>query len=137
MVASKVATEVAEAEFDRFVEAMDLDIDPKGWDADDKKSFEEAKRKIVRAIERGKLAVDGDGQPVLTTASKSGEAKQITFYEPIGADLMAMDQKKKNHDVAKMYATLGAITKTDAQTFASMANRDLKVCQAILGLFLA
>ncbi len=129
---SKVALEVAEAEFTRFAEAMDLDLDKSKMDADDQKSLAEVKAKVLRAMEDGRLVIDEKGQPVFTP--HSGAA--ITFYEPTGASFMAMDSKKKGQDIAKMYAVMADMTHVDAKVFATMANRDLKVCQAVVSLFL-
>jgi hypothetical protein len=140
MLEPKVAAEVAELEFQKFVDGMDLDTDPTGLDADDVKSFESAKRKLIGAICKGHLSVDEKGQPVYVTQGDpngKGAGVTITFHEQTGASLMAMDQKKKGQEVAKMYAVMADMTQTTAQTFAEMAGRDLKVCQAITALFLA
>jgi hypothetical protein len=133
----KVAVEQAEADFERFAEEMDLDTDPKGWDAEDTKSFEAAKKKIVGAIVRGHLVVDDKGQPVYTLQEGAKAGSAVTFREQTGASLMAMDQRKKGHDVAKMFAVMADMTQENVQTFAEMKGRDLKVCQAITALFLA
>lgn len=130
---NKVAREVAEAELVRFMEAMDLDADKSKMDPDDLKSFEEVKAKFVAAIERGQLVVDEKGRPVFTTST--GEA--LTFNEPTGASFMAMDAKKKDHNVGKMLMVLADITGRDAKVFSKLPNRDFKVCQAIVSLFLA
>jgi len=133
-LARGVAREVAEAEFERFCEAMDLDIDASRMDADDIKGFEEVKAVIVRAIERQHVVIDDRGQPVFTP--QSGDGRAITFYEPTGATFMATDAHKKGHDVAKMIAVLADMTRTDAKTFAKLASRDFKVCQTFVKLFL-
>lgn len=135
MAEKKVAAEVAEQEFSRFVEAMDLDVEPKGWTDDDKKSFEEAKRLLVGAMERGLLVVDQEGRPVYTP--RLGNSEAITFYEPTGADLLVIDQAKKGANISATFKVLAAMTKTDPSRFSKMANRDLKVCQAVQALFLA
>lgn len=131
-----VANEVAEAEFERFLEVMDLDFDAKGMDDEDRKGFLDSKQKFIRAIRRGSLVVNDRGEPVFTPV-KDQSQRPITFHEPDGACMMARDQKKASHDVAKMYATLAAMTHEDAKRFARMPSRDLKVCEAILLLFLA
>lgn len=129
----KVGKEVAEAEFDRFIEEMDIDADKEGMDDEDRKAFDAAKRLFVRAVMNGSLAVDEQGRPVFTP--KSG-GSPIVFNEPTGASLMASDAHKKNHDVAKMFAILGDITGRDKKVFARMPRRDLNVCQTIVTLFL-
>lgn len=132
----KVCLEVAEAEFQRFVELMDLDCDEKSMGEEDKAGFSEQKEKLIKAIRKGSLVVNENGEPIFTP-QRTNDAKPITFYEPTGASLMAMDRKKKSEDVAKLYATMADMTRTDAKTFAKMKNADLKVCMAITTLFLA
>ena len=135
MADQKVATDVAESEFERFTEAMDLDVDTSRMDKDEAESFRQLKRKVTRAIENGHLVVDDKGRPVYTP--QIGDKSPITFYEPTGVSLLAVDKKKAGENVAKTYATMADMTQTDAKTFASMNARDLKVCQAIYLLFLA
>jgi hypothetical protein len=132
MVEEKVAKEVAEADFERFLEAMDLDPDRGRMDADDVKSFEDVKAKFVRAVQRGQLVVDEKGQPVVTTS----DGKTLTFYEPTGASFTAMDSRKKGQDVAKMIAMMGDMCRVGPAVFAGLKNRDFKICQAIVQLFL-
>lgn len=132
---SKIAKEVAEAEFDRFVEANDLLIGTENMDKEDRDSLDEQRGRIVRAIETGAMVVNEDGEPVFTPQRRK-DATALTFHEPTGASLMAMDRKKKNEDVGKLYATMGDMTRTDAKTFSSMKMADLKVCIAVTTLFL-
>lgn len=129
----KVDQETALNEFNRFVDAMDLDIDESRMDEEDRKSLDNVRSLFVRNVMSGHLVVDDKGQPVYTPRS-GGDP--ITFYEPNGAALLAMDQKKKGHDVAKTYAVLAAITQLDVPRFSKMPMRDLKVCNAIMSLFL-
>jgi hypothetical protein len=129
-----IAPEVAEDEFQRFAEGMDLDVDPTGLSDEDKSSLEDSKRRIIRAMLKGQLVINEKCEPVFTP--KSG-GKPITFYEPDGAALMATDMKKKGHDMAKTYAAMAAMTKENPTRFSSMPGRDLKVCTAIFALFMA
>ena len=130
-----IANEVAENEFKRFVELMDLDIDVNTMDDEDKQNFEPLKKRIVNAIMNGSLTINDNGEPTYTPR-RSKDAEPITFYEPTGASLMAMDRRKKNEDVGKMYAIMGDITKTHSNVFAKMKMADLKVCQSLVTLFL-
>jgi hypothetical protein len=127
-----VAAEVAEDEFTRFVEMMDLDVDLSGMDEEDRRSFENEKRIFLRAVRRGRLTVDDQGQPTFRTQ----DDRELVFAEPTGATLMEMDRAKSGKDVRKTYMLLAAITKSMPQTFSAMPLRDLKVCQAIMGFFM-
>ena len=131
-----VALEVCEAEFERWTEAMDLSFDPKGWDDEDKKTFIDAKNRLLKAMESGALVVDVEGRLVYTPLVGK-DRTPIVWNEPSGADLMAMDQKKNGHNVAKTYAVMGSMTGVQPTRFTGMKARDLKVCQAIYALFLA
>jgi hypothetical protein len=128
-----IAQDVAEDEFQRFADGMDLDVDPTGLSDEDKSSLEDSKRRVIRAMMKGSLVSNEKCEPVFTP--KSGKA--ITFYEPDGATLMATDMKKKGHDMAKTYAAMAAMTKENPTRFSSMPGRDLKVCTAIFALFMA
>ena len=131
----KIVQEVAEKEFDRFVEAMDLDVSTDGMDQEDKSSLSQQTGLIISAIQSGDLVINDSGEPVYTP-KRTKDAPAITFYEPTGASLMAMDRKKKSEDIAKLYATMADMTKVSAKTFATMKMPDLKVCMAITTLFL-
>lgn len=130
----KVAEEVAQAEFERFCETMDLDIDQAHMDAEDKASLEDARRRIVRAMMRGKLVVNNDGEPVL---SPSDGGESITFRQLKGAHYMAIDKKKVGHNVERTHAMLAEQTRQSPQRFANMDGPDYKVCTAIITLFVA
>lgn len=128
--------ESAELEFDRFVDLMDLDVDMADMDDEDKKDFTLEKGKIVKALQRGSLVISDQGEPIYTPV-RSDNKGAITFHEATGASLMAMDRKKKNADVTKMYATMADMTKEPIVRFANMKMFDVKICTAITTLFLA
>lgn len=133
----KVALEVAQAEFDRFVEEMDLDLDKSTMDAEDLTAFNKQKNRIIRAIERGYLVINENGEAVYTPFnSRSKHKDPITFHERTGASLMAMDGKKKNHDVAKTYAVMADMCKVHQSVFAGLVGTDVKVCEALFALLM-
>ena len=131
---TKVVKEVAEAEFERFVRDMDLDISTDSMDDEDKKDLSLQKGRVIAAIMKGSLIINDSGEPVFTPQREDGEA--ITFHEPTGAALMAMDRKKKSEEIGKMYAAMAVITKKHSKVFSGMKMADLKVCMAITTLFL-
>lgn len=132
MEKQKITAEFAELEIGRFADAMDLDLDPKGMDDEDRKSLTSAKRRLTRALLAGSLVVNDDGQPVFTTS----DGKTVTFKETKGAALISMDQRKKDHDIERMFTFMGESTEEDRALFANMQSRDIKVCIAIASLFL-
>ena len=130
-----IAREMAEVEFNRFAEAMDLDVDTATMNAEDLEGYEQQVGRVIRAIQKGSLVINDNGEPVFTT--QRGEAQRvITFYEPTGASLMAMDKKKKSEDIGKMFSTMADMTKSSDKWFAQMKHPDLKVCLAVTTLFL-
>jgi hypothetical protein len=135
-MSEKITPEFAEAEFERFAESMDLDVDPKGMDDDDRKSLDAGKRALVRALVDGNLVVNEQGEAIVVLRSEVDGIKQVKFPEPKGAAFLARDQKKTGHDVAKQFATMAEITGVPQQVFAKMLNRDVKLCLAVTLLFL-
>ena len=131
----RVCEDMAERDFNRFGETMDLDFDKKHMDAEDKQGFDDMKRRIVEALKRGSLVINDNGCPEFTPTMEP-DAKPIVFNEPTGAALKATDTKKKDHDVEKTLAFAAAITGENQSRFDAMKQRDLKVVLAITGLYL-
>lgn len=130
-----IALEVAEAEFARFVDLMAIDVDESKMSEETLEGFNTQKGRIVRAICNGHLTINDDGEPTFTP-QRVKEQSAITFFEPTGASLMAMDRKKQNEGVGKMFSTMADMTKTSPKTFSKMKVPDLNVCLAITSLFL-
>ena len=133
----KVSADVADQEFERFAEEMDLDIDTAEMDASDLAAFRKQKSRIIRAIQRGDLVINDNGEAVYTPSNpNTRSADPVTFHERTGASLMAMDGKKAGHDVAKTYAVMANMCGVHASVFANMAGSDIKVCEAIFAFLM-
>ena len=104
-------------------------------EAEARDGFEKQKSRIVKAICAGNLVFNDASEPVYSPQLDTG-VPSITFSEPRGASLMAMDGKKQNHDVTKMFAVMADMSKTHTNLFSKMARRDLYVCMAVTTLFL-
>jgi hypothetical protein len=87
--------------------------------------------KVIDAIRAGRIGVGEDALPVLYVDGKD----DLKFYPPNGSVTMAMDQRKKDHDVSKVYAGLAKWTKTSVPTFGKMEPADLDLCLALFVLF--
>ncbi len=134
---TKVSKDFAEQEFNRFADAMDLDFATSDMDAEDLMAFNRQKSKLVHAIMKGSLVFNDDGEAVYTPSHpRTVRQDPITFHERSGASLMAMDGKKKNHEVAKTYAVLAEMCKVHPGVFAGMVGRDVKVCESLFALLM-
>lgn len=129
--------EVAESEFERFVDMMDLDLDTADMDVEDLTAFKKQKRRLLRSICAGNLAVNENGEAIYTpTNMRSKNKEPITFHERSGASLMAMDGKKKGNDVAKTYSVMAEMCKVHPSVFAGLVGNDIKVCEALFALLM-
>lgn len=133
----KVGIEVAEAEFDRFVDEMDLDLDSSKLDAEDLTAFNKQHGRVIRAIIKGSLVINENGEAEYTPANPRSRVQDtIVFHERTGASLMAMDGKKKGHDVAKSYAVMADMCKVHPNVFAGLVGVDVRVCEAVFSFLM-
>lgn len=135
MLEDKISAELAEQEFNRFAESMDLEFDTESMDPEDVKGFDHNKSIIIKAIKKGSLIIDEKGQPTYTP-QRTENVGTIVFHEPTGASLMAMDSGKKTEDVKKLYHVMADVTGREPKVFSSMKMVDLKICMAVITLFL-
>lgn len=133
----KVAREVALDDFNNFCEAMDIDNNVDEMSEEDAKSFQEPREVILKAVMSGNLTFNDDHEPVYAPRNSPKVAGPLTFREPNGADYMAMDRKKDGQNFGKMWAMADSLTRSAPGTIANLRNRDLKVVQAIMQLFMA
>lgn len=124
--------ETAEAEFERFCEMADLDLD-EALDEEEKSTLENLRRTFVKAVMRGRLVINEKGEAEYTPE----QGGVITFYEVRGETLLASDSVKQGKDIARMFAMLGAMTRQPPARFAKMPMRDFKVCKAVFLLFMS
>lgn len=133
--AEQVALEVAESEFDRWVEAMDIDADESAMDEEDLSAFRRQRRRIVRAIQHGQITVNDEGEAVVTPV-RSKDTEPVTFHQRTGATVMAADGKKRNDRAKQAYAMMADVAKCHPSRFATMQGGDIKICEAIFALLM-
>jgi hypothetical protein len=135
--ARTISSDMAEAEFDRFTEAMDLDIATDDMDQDDLTAFKKVKRRLLRAIGNGSLIINEDGEAeFMPQKDDSRYDKALRFRQRTGGALMSMDSKKKGQDVAKTYAVMAQMCGVEQKVFARLLGEDGKVCEAIFTLLM-
>src|SRR5687767_13489427 len=118
----KVATEVAEAEFARWLSRMGLghkaDEQAGRMTEEDLSSFRKAEGIIVRAMESAAIVVTDRGLEF--TPMYSDDQKTIVFPRPRGAILLSGDRYKQNESGAKTFAMLGEWTGSPPSRFGKM-----------------
>jgi hypothetical protein len=132
-----IATEVAQAEFQRFAKAWDIETDTKDMDVESREDFEKLSRTIVRAIEHGRASVNDDNGVDYQLSTPVGEIDSLTFRVPRGVDYMAMDTYKERETSRKMFAFMASTTKQSVKFFGSLSGADIKFAQAVTTLFMA
>ena len=132
-----ISEEFAKAEFARWAEACDFDLDPQYMNSDTREDVARRERIITRAMCAGHLTVDGEG--VLRYALQLGPIKGVTEVvfdpNPDGSALLATDTTKPGRDAAKLYAMVQCLTKTPAGFMVAAKRRDREVILAVAGFF--
>lgn len=137
MTTDKIAPEMAEQEFDRWAEGMGLDLDTSNMDEADAAALGKQRGRIVLGIVQGSVVVNESDEIEFTPQRVASKSKDtIVFHERSGASLMAMDHKKKGHEVAKMYAVLGEMCGVPPKVFAGLVGPDIKMCESIFSLLM-
>ena len=122
-------TGTSPAELDRFIATLDLDIE--ALDEGDRKAFDESKRTLSKAMDRGQLTINPEGCPVF----KSQSGREFTFKKPTGGTLVAMDHQKGPNE--KAIAAMADMTGKHRLAFTEMLRSDLRVCETIVVLSFA
>lgn len=136
--ATLVDEETAAAEFKRFIELWDIDGDTDAMDEDSRDGFEDHRRKLVRGIRAGRIAIDDEGAVVIQLRHSSQlELTEIKLCVPTGNALLTWDKYKERQQVHKLNAFLASMSGQNPATFAKMDARDLKPAMAVATLFLA
>ena len=130
-----VSREVAESDFERFLDAMDIQVNPDKLDDEELDKFDDQKEKIVVSIERGHGVVNDDGI-FEYTPHRIPDSETIIFYEGSGESLLASDGKKKNDDFRKLFAIMAKNCKIRPKVFYDMKSSDINVCVAVITLLM-
>jgi len=132
----KVDLETAENEFKRFVEEWEIDDDISTMDVESKEDFERLKRRIVRAVMKGRAVIDENGDIIYTLRKSVNDIETLHFKLPYGIAYLSMDRHKDRQNVHKMNGILGNIVSQDPKIFAKMQGPDYKFCLGVVQLFL-
>lgn len=136
-MSDKIGKDVAKQEFDRWVDAMRIDLDTDGMDENDRADFAAFERSIVKYIGKGIASVDTEGLLQFNPMpGKNGhDFGNVVFRPPTGASYLAMDLKKAHANIGKIFASLADITEISQAHYSKMAAPDIKFCIAVFSLF--
>lgn len=136
--AVKISKEQAEAEFDVWRDACDLDFD-EGYLPDDQKALvASTRRRFVKAMTGGRLTVQGE-KLLYTISDKSPEGfrgREIEIKNPGARLRLAMDGFKENQQAEKEIAGMSAITGQDVGFFRKIYTTDFNLVEGIMALFM-
>lgn len=134
MSESKLAPEVAEAEFVRLCELRRLDIDESAMSPKELESFTKVRARVLRELASGALLVDEKG--IATYTPPVDDAKPISFRMPKGSTYMAMDDGKAKGEQHQMVAMISDMTGWTKGDISKLAAPDYQFCGTLVGLFL-
>ena len=103
-----VAADVAADEFDRMLEALDVETDD--LDDDDKEKLDESKSVVVKSICKGRIVISEDGLPTVSLKYPVGEVTSMTFKLPTAAALVAFGDSKSTNKVTQEWKALEDLT---------------------------
>jgi len=128
---NKVATDVAQQEFERWAEVFEIDITTNDLDDEELKAFEAFKSKFIKRVESGALTVDEDG--VIEFTPRGDSEEPLKFDEPTGSLLSA--RQKNDTDIQAARRVLAAWAGVSPKRFADMKLRDFNFCSELLAFF--
>ncbi len=133
----KIDQKTAEADFNRFAAAWEIDADTEEMTTDDRASFEDQKRKVLKGIRIGRASVEASGDITYRFKDPVHGVDCVTLKMPSGEGYMEMDRYKDQQGVHKFMAVMGHMTGKPVKVFSGMSGIDLKFCMAVSTLFLA
>jgi len=125
-----VGLDVAEAELQRMLDALDYEPEESEKDA-----FLDAKRGILKALMAGDLTIDEAGLPTIALRYPVGKITHVTFRRPTGGIIMTIGAGDK--DAAAVNTTLADLIGLPTAIVSKMDYRtDYKLAGKVMSLFL-
>lgn len=132
----KLDDETARAELDRLADTMDIDLTiDESLEEKERKESQKNIDNVVKAIRRGSLIVNENGEAVFTP-TRSQNVAPITFREPTGSTFLAADKYGEKQKMHKLYAMIAEMTGVENSTFSRLKKPDLLIVIAVGSIFL-
>lgn len=136
---NKISREVAEELFQKLVDFYDV-VPEEFGDKDYEKNFERIKRRFVRAMMDGKLAITEEkGRPYITqrlTLPPAGVANSLKYKPMSGKSRVAMKGHEDDDNHGRMQALCGELTGEGEAAMRSLEGGDLSLMEYIGSFFL-
>jgi hypothetical protein len=135
-----LSEEVAKDQFNLFLNWYDLDEDD--FAEEEKAGYEQAKRKILRAIRQGRIEIDIEpddkGDDTIIVKQTLKDDSKITYYEVSGKAKIAIREERSGpiSQYTKVCQFLGGLSKLGHRTFAAMKGKDLSLAECLAHIFL-
>lgn len=137
---AKISKEVANKDFESWADALGIEYDTDGMNAEEKADFERVKAPIIKAIVDGRCVVDGNSleYTIKTCAAAEGLAgRNVKIGAPSGAIYSGMDGYKETQNVHRLNGAMSAMTGLDVGIFPKLDLRDYSFFKAVVQLFLS
>lgn len=132
----QVDEETAKAEFDRFCRAARLRMD-RVRDENSRRDLEADRQYFIEEVMDGRITVDEEGWPTIHTDHENAKLSKIKFSRrPKGSAWTAMDRVKKDKEMSKIYAAMGAACGCSGKELEALDAVDLESVQTVFMLFL-
>ena len=135
---SKIGSDVAEEEFERFADAWRIDTDVDFMTEDDEAGFQQVKRRMIRAIMSGNAIVNNDNNIEYELFAPIGDLTTVVIKRPSGHSFTSMDAVKKSKNLVaktnKIYADAMGIPSTFLSS-TRMDGIDYRFIQGVYSLF--
>lgn len=129
----KVNQDMAEADFQRMVEAAEIDVE--GMNDKELAEFEDMKSKFIRKIMVGKMSVDDEGLPTIYTRTQ--EVPELKFKIPYTDTIIAQGRVLNGNEAARARTMLAETTGVPAKKISvGVTAKDFVLAQMVLGFFL-
>lgn len=130
----KVSPEFAAEEFDKLVEAWDLNMMVEN-DPDGQQALNDIRSLIIGAISKGSATIDGGGD-LHFKCRHSPTFPELHFQVPKAEVWLRLDRHKENQVMLRTFEMVGGMTNQPGELFIQCDGRDFKLIQAVTGLFL-
>lgn len=130
----RIAKDVAESEFLRMCDAFRIDHDTSELSETELAEWNDLRGSLLRDLRAGTLIVGVDGKPTYTPP---GATTGVTFHQPTGATIMALETYAGGKNIRNLTAAMADMTRTDQGEFGKMSAPDFQACARVAKLFLA